>query len=115
MLKDAAWSNTEFNGQIATLLGQPGQLPGGHVPRAGRLVAGDQGLGERLRVRHGQRGQRGHPPRIAAGHVPGQGRAPVVPGQVEPFRSGRVSQGQHVRRQLGVPVREPAAGRAPGE
>ena len=44
---------------------------------------------------------------MAAGHVPGQGSAPVVPGQVEPFRSGRVGQGEHVRRQLGVPVRGP--------
>jgi hypothetical protein len=44
---------------------------------------------------------------MAAGHVPGQGSAPVVPGQVELFRSGRVGQGEHVRRQLGVPVRGP--------
>ena len=77
-------------------------------------VAGDQGQGGTPRVRNGQCGQRGHPPRIAAGHVPRQGRAPVVPGQVEPFRSGRVGQGEHVRCQLGVPVRGPGGWPGPG-
>ena len=51
---------------------------------------------------------------MAAGHAPGQGGAPVVPGQVEPFRPGRISQGEHVRRQLGVPVRGPGGRPGPG-
>ena len=52
---------------------------------------------------------------MAASHVPGQGGAPVVPGQVEPFSSGRVGQGEHVRRYWEFRYAARAACGAPGE
>src|SRR5271156_1804377 len=63
--------------------------PGGVAVRAGPLKPGaHEGVAEGVAA-------------AAAGYVPGQRGAPVVPGQVEPFRAGRVGQGEHVRRQLG--------------